>query len=460
MAHHRFSASGAEGWMTCAGKLSMEDGLPDSSSAYADEGSAAHFLASECLTLGKAPKTFRGKDIVCWSLPDSHDGQTFSDGALPEGAVERSRWLVTQEMSDYIDDYIAVVKKATGKGELLVEQKVDFGWAIGIEGAFGTSDTVIISEDGSRLTIIDLKYGYNPVSAEDNPQMQLYALGALRDFDMFIDTEKLKEVELIIFQPRIGNDSRWVCPIEDLVAFADKAKEAAQVVGEAYTYRELMDAVDWETMYLQASDKGCKYCKAKGNCAELKRNVYADMPSTIPSADDFDTIVNDNLEPEVVLDRALEALPGIPFKDLVKLYSVIDKHKLFIEAVEARMWQDMMAGQKHADYKLVLGRGGNRVWKDPKEVEAVMKVAKFREAEMYDRKIISPAAAEKLLKERPRMWKKIETMITRTEGKPVIASRADKRPPIDPYNDNLDQFPLLEDFQEALMEELKEFDII
>src|SRR5574343_1107723 len=96
--HHPYSASGAEGWLNCAGKRAMEQGIPDSYSPYADEGSAAHFLGAECLAFGQNPIDFMGRTIICWEKAGDRDGQCFTDQPLPDGATERSRWLVTQEM--------------------------------------------------------------------------------------------------------------------------------------------------------------------------------------------------------------------------------------------------------------------------------------------------------------------------------------------------------------------------
>lgn len=182
--HHKYSASGSEGWMTCAGKLVMEEGIKEEYSPYADEGSAAHFLAATCLLQNKKVKDFLGREIICWTKEGERDGQCFSDEVLPENATERSRWQVTRDMVEHIQFYCDTVRKMAVGGTLLVEQRVVFGDAIGLPGAFGTSDVIIVSSDGSKLTICDLKYGHNEVSAIENTQMQLYALGALAGLDV------------------------------------------------------------------------------------------------------------------------------------------------------------------------------------------------------------------------------------------------------------------------------------
>lgn len=181
--HHRYGASGASGWMTCAGKLVMEQDIPETYSPYADEGSAAHFLAAECLLNNRSPESYHHFGIVCWEKAGDRDGQCFHGNPLPEGATERSLWKIDQAMVDYITKYVDYVRKLAEGGTLLVEQRVHFGNIIGVPGAFGTTDTAILSSDGTELIIVDLKYGYKEVSAEANPQMQLYSLGVL-DFPL------------------------------------------------------------------------------------------------------------------------------------------------------------------------------------------------------------------------------------------------------------------------------------
>ena len=54
MAKHakRFSPSAAERWMTCPGSVTACLDLPNESSSYADEGTAAHYMAEQ---LAKKP---------------------------------------------------------------------------------------------------------------------------------------------------------------------------------------------------------------------------------------------------------------------------------------------------------------------------------------------------------------------------------------------------------------------
>jgi hypothetical protein len=196
--HHLYSASGSAGWMTCPGKVTMEDGIAESYSPHADEGSAAHFLGSTCLTDSTNPKDYIGQKIICWEREGGRDGQCFGEDTLPEGAKERSRWPVSEEMVENVQTYVTAVRKLAKGNTLLVEQRVEFGDAIGLPGAFGTGDAIILTSDDTTLVVADLKYGFTEVSAIENTQLMLYALGALREFDMLIDADKLTTVKLVI----------------------------------------------------------------------------------------------------------------------------------------------------------------------------------------------------------------------------------------------------------------------
>ena len=183
--HHELSASGAEGWSWCAGKVVMEAGLPDSYSAAADEGTAAHYLAAYCLPEKRDARKYLDWKIIVWEVENGRDGACFQDVPLLKGVTERSRWQVTKEMVDCVNDYVSYVHKKVKGGQLFVEQRIHFGDVIGIkhadneEEAFGTADTMILSKDGLTLDVIDFKYGYGEVRAEENKQMMLYSLVCL-----------------------------------------------------------------------------------------------------------------------------------------------------------------------------------------------------------------------------------------------------------------------------------------
>ena len=451
--HHLYGASGAEGYMNCAGKITMEEGIKNTSSAAADEGSAAHFLAAECLIKVLNPFDFRGRYIVCWEREGERDGQCFGEESLPYGAKERSKWEVTSEMAENVALFCAKVRELAKGHKLLVEQRVHFGPMIGLEGAFGTSDVIIIANDGSWVAIIDLKYGYRHVYATKNAQMQLYTLGVLNDYEALIDAAKLQELRMYIMQPRIHNFSQWNTDLDGISDFADKAQAAIARSEEARSEwpeakLTVMGINAWYDKYLNPTAKGCEWCRAKGDCpALLTANLYPIVEISkatsdgLPSYDDEGEEVL-QIAPEVAIEEGLKRIPHLSFSELERFYVAIPMMETWIEAIQTRMYHDMLQGHKAREYKLVKGRDGNRKWSDKQKVEALAKdTMRLKVDELYDKEVKSVASLEKVLKDRPKLWKKLESHISRSEGKITVAPMDDKRESLDPYNESLNALP-------------------
>lgn len=444
--HALYSASSSHGWIACAGMKAMEAGLPDSRSDYADEGSAAHFVGSECLSFDHSPHEFVGRTVICYQLGE-RSGQCFSEAPLPEGAEETSRWEVTNDMAENLSVYVSLVKEYAKDGQLFVEQRVNFGVFIGRPGEFGTADAFLLKDTHEEIVVIDLKYGYTQVEAERNSQLMLYALGVLADKQINVSPAKLQRVRLIICQPRIGNISEWVCPINELIEFAEEAKQAIEKSEEARVFFQTPNDIfeterEWQNEYLVPTEKGCQWCKAKRGsadrpiCGAFERAALSDMslpPATAEGLTDLDD----------ELDAAIKRVYELPFDRIAKLFSAIGKLEQLIDVVQTRMLHDMMSGHKHPEFKVVKGREGNRKWKDVEAAEKIMKAShKLTAGEMYNRELISPTSAEKLIKKTyPRVWGKLEGLITRSEGKYLVAPMSDKRESLDPYGDAMAALP-------------------
>jgi hypothetical protein len=97
------------------------------------------------------------------------------------------------------------------------------------------------------------------------------------------------------------------------------------------------------------------------------------------------------------------------------------------KGVRAEVERRLLAGQKIDGFKLVEGRKGNRKWANEAEVEALFKSFRLRGDDMYDRSLISPTKAEKLFKNNPKRWEKVEALTSRSDGKPSVAFASDKR---------------------------------
>lgn len=448
--HHKYSASSSEGWLNCPGKMSMEEGIPDKHSLYADEGSAAHFLAAHCLDSGMPVAMYLGETVICWEKPDGSEGQCFASKGLPNGASLRSEWDVTEDMAEFVCEYTTLVNDAGTDSYVFVEQKVDFGGFIGIPGAFGTSDSVIVSRDSRSITIIDLKYGFTHVDAELNTQMMLYAAGAIEELDVICDFQNLETIRLIIAQPRVSRFPEWTIdmrvPFEGfpniMSWFSDVCRKAIARSEEAHSgIDKTID--DWADEYLIPSPKGCTWCRAKSHCPALvKQNLQAiadTAEATVDGLDDLDAVGEGNTDAAMV-ERAALLIPALPFDKLARAYELIPQIETWIKAVNTRMLNDMMKGAKHPDWKLVHGRAGHLSWKSDAAVNEILENCGLDEDSLMEKKLMTPTTAKKVFKSNKKVLAQIDLSTMRKPKSTVVAPATDSRPPINPYEE-IDALP-------------------
>ena len=223
--HALLSASGAHKWLHCSPSARLEQTYADRESEAAAEGTAAHALAEYKL------KT-----------------------ALNQQAERPKSQYETDEMNACADDYVAFVLESIAQIKLLccdpivlIEQHLDFSCYV--PDGFGTGDAMIVGD--AVLHIIDFKYGRGVlVDAAENPQMMLYALGALQQFGNLYN---MSQARMTIFQPRRENVSTWSIPISELLTWADSILKPRAVL--AYDGRGDFCSGDW-----------CTFCKAAVKC--------------------------------------------------------------------------------------------------------------------------------------------------------------------------------------------------
>lgn len=368
--HAKLSASGSSRWLNCSGSVKAEEEFQDKGSSFAQEGTAAHELSERCLS-----------ERIC---PDKFLNETI------EGVV------VTADMVEHVAGYIAYVQSFSG--EHFYEQEVDFSpW---VHEGFGTSDAIVV--EGSVCHIIDLKYGKGvEVSAEQNTQGMLYALGVYNDFGYMFDS--IETFVIHIYQPRLHNYDTWSISLKDLLKWGEWVKLRADEALSKDAPRT-------------AGEKQCQWCKAKATCPAL-----ADFTQNLIMSefDDLDDMPNPDRLTNSQLKQALEA------KSLIVGW---------LDAVEKHVTGILLEGGKFKGFKLVEGRSLRR-WKDEQSAANALLSIK-PEDEIYTRKLISPSQAEKLLGKKDKLL--IQNEIIKPNGKPTLAPESDKRPPIGDVSDCFD----------------------
>jgi hypothetical protein len=365
-AHAKLSASGSAKWSLCPGSVFAEKDFPNTTSIFAEEGTAAHELAEIIL---------RDDDELNLGI-FSLFGVT-----LPESGV-----TVTQDMLDYVMVYVNYVKSISG--ELFVEQRVDFSH-IAPDG-FGTSDAIVIND--SVMTIVDLKYGKGVrVDADNNTQGILYALGTVNDYGMLFN---IKTINIVIVQPRLDHISEWSLSIDELNRWGERLKQAAELTATENAPRV-------------PGEKQCQWCKAKATCPALNKLTESTLMTSF-----------DNLEtskPETLTDEQLRI--------------ALDNKKLILawfDAIETIVTDRLTGGNAFNGYKLVEGRS-NRAWRD-EDATAKALIGVIDMDKLYISKLISPAQAEKELgKSRADL---LENLITKPVGAPTLVPESDKRPSV------------------------------
>ena len=365
--HALLSASGASRWMKCNPSARLEDMFPDCSSEYAEEGTLAHEISELKLT----------KYLKTMSL------RTFNS----KMKKLKSHKLYKPEMENYTDVYVDNIKELLMSfdkpGTAEIEKKVDFSEYVP-EG-FGTCDFVTV--DNETLYIRDLKYGRGvPVSAQDNPQLMLYSLGAYLEFSLFKDIEN---INMGIIQPRLDIVSIFEISADKLMKWAENevkpnAEKAFKGEGDFKVGQ-------------------CTFCRAKALCrARAEANMSLETEMKLKGN------ILSNEEMGEILNRA---------RDIVK----------WVKDIENYCQQAILRGEYVPGWKVVEGRSV-RAFSDTEKAMEVLKEKGVAEELMYERKVLTLTQLEGVVGKKD-FNEYVGDFIIKPKGKPTLVPESDKRAP-------------------------------
>lgn len=381
--HALLSASGAHRWLECTPSAQLELQFPQSTSEYAEEGTAAHELCE--LT------------ARYWL------------GEISEAEYENRRDELAKgkyynaEMQECANDYAKFVAEKTAAARETCEDaftalEVRVNFSKYVKDGFGTGDCIIVSDN--VLEIIDFKYGKGVrVEAAGNPQMKLYALGAYLEYNTLFDIDS---VRMTIFQPRLsGVQSSDEITVKELLEWAEKyvkprAKLAYKGEGE-----------------FAPSEEVCKFCRAKAQCkARADKNLK-------------------------LFDEAPDILLLTP-EDAGKILEQAGDIQSWLADLESLVSSTLLAGQPVEGWKMVEGRSNRRFADELKVVDA-MKAAGYDESLLYERKLITLTQMEKDFGKKA-VAETLGELIVKPQGKPTLAPAKDKRPEFRPEEQFLAEF--------------------
>ena len=358
--HAVLSASGSHRWLNCLPSARLELEFENNESNAAAEGTAAHALCEHKL---KKALHMRSKRPV--STYNNDEMEEHSDAYV-----------------EFVMEQFELAKQSCTDPLILIEQRLDFSCYV--PQGFGTGDCIIIGD--KKLHIIDFKYGMGVlVDAVGNPQMKLYALGALEIYDSLYDIE---EVSMTIFQPRRENVSTWTIPVNELKDWAEN--ELRPKAKKAY---------EGEGNYLPG--EWCTFCRAAVKCrarAEEKLKL-AQMEFKLPP------LLTDS-EIEEVLSK---------LSDLTKWANEIIAYATDAAVNHGKEWHG---------FKVVEGRSV-RKYKDEGAVAEAAKANGYKD--IYRQSLITLTEMKKLMGKK-KFEEILGGLIHKPLGKPTLVPLSDKRP--------------------------------
>lgn len=381
-AHALLSASGSKRWLSCPPSARLEETYPDKETAAAREGTLAHAI---------------GEFYLKYYLKHNHTNVT-----LPKQF--RNQEFYNKAMFDYVFEYIEICIEKINTAlsidktaYIAIEEKIDYSeWA---KEGFGTGDLVIITD--KYVEIVDLKYGKGvAVSAIDNTQMQMYALGIISNFGFMYDFDTIR---MTIFQPRNGGISSQEKSVKDLIKWGENiVKPTAEL---AYEGIGEFNAGKW-----------CLFCRASLRCKK-----YSEYCLSVAK---YDFIDPEFMSDEEMADALNRIEPLIHYAKQIKDYALS-------EALQGRTWPG---------YKLVEGKSSRKY----SDIDAV--IGRLQKANIDSSDFMKEPELKSITELTKLLGKKtfsilLDDLITKISGKPTLVDTDDPRPE---YNSPKNDFEILD----------------
>ena len=360
--HAKLSASSAHRWMNCNPSANLEREFADKTSEAAAEGSAAHALCEH-----KLRKALKMRSVRPVSKYDSDEMEMYTNSYV-----------------EFVLEQIEVAKQHCTDPFVLIEQRLDFSCYV--PDGFGTGDCLIVAD--KLLHIIDFKYGLGVlVDAEENPQMMLYALGALQLFDALYDIDT---ISMSIFQPRRENVSTWTITVAELKEWAEKILRPKAEL--AFKGEGEFNPGPW-----------CTFCKAAVKCRARAEEKLA-------------LAQYEFTKPPLLTDEEIEDILS-RLDDLTKWANEIAAYAQDAAINHGKQWNG---------FKLVEGRSV-RKYSDEAAVVAAATAAGYRD--IYKKSLIPITEMEKLMGKKT-FAEILGGLVIKPQGKPTLVPASDKRPAI------------------------------
>ncbi len=358
-AHALLSASSSHRWLNCPPSARFSENYEDKSSDFAAEGTDAHELCEYKLKKALGQRAENPTENLTWYNEEMEE--------------------CASGYAEYVMELIAQAKKNCTDPVVLIEQRLDYSKYV--TDGFGTGDCVIIA-DGT-LNIVDYKHGKGvEVSALDNPQMKLYALGALKIFDSIYDIEN---ITMTIYQPRIANISTCSIPRGELIDWAEKVlKPTAEL---AFNGKGEFRCGDW-----------CRFCKARAHCRE-RANANLELAKY------------DFIEPPLLSDDEVE-----------EILDKIDRLVSWANDIKEYALKAALNGKQWKNRKLVEGRS-IRKYTDEAMAALAVKNAGY---EPYEKKLLGITEMQKMLG-KEQFNKILGDFVEKPKGKPTLVPMSDRR---------------------------------